>query len=146
MAERRETEIAELRGRSRKLRLAAYGLLIPFGIFLVFGLLLTFMYFLAHDIPLKGGVIGILLLIASALCGYGSFKLDRKANKVGRESGIEKKVSRWWYLAPLLLGIIGGIVAYFEFRNVDRRFAKRLLLLGLLVQIIYGIFSWAGVW
>jgi uncharacterized membrane protein HdeD (DUF308 family) len=31
----------------------------------------------------------------------------------------EKQRSNWWYLAPILAGVIGGIIAYFVLRNDD---------------------------
>ena len=31
----------------------------------------------------------------------------------------EKERSNWWYLVPIFLGLIGGIIAYFALRNDD---------------------------
>ncbi len=31
----------------------------------------------------------------------------------------EKPRSNWWYLAPILAGVIGGLIAYFALRNDD---------------------------
>ena len=55
----------------------------------------------------------------------------------------EKQRSSWWYLLPIFLGIIGGIIAYFAIRNDDRVKAKRCLYLGLIllaVGIIIDVF------
>jgi len=51
----------------------------------------------------------------------------------------ERQRSNWWYLLPIFLGIIGGIIAYFVLRNDDRQKAKKCLYLGLILGAI-GIF------
>ena len=45
----------------------------------------------------------------------------------------ERKRSNWWYLLPIFLGIIGGIIAYFAIRKDDREKAKKCLYLGLIL-------------
>ena len=55
----------------------------------------------------------------------------------------EKSRSNWWYLLPIFLGIIGGIIAYFAIRKDDRAKAKKCLYLGLIllaVGIIIDVF------
>ena len=47
--------------------------------------------------------------------------------------------SNWWYLVPIFLGVIGGIIAYFELRNDDHQKAKKCLYLGLILGSV-GIF------
>ena len=44
--------------------------------------------------------------------------------------------SRWWYLLPIFLNIIGGVIAYFTLRKDDRVKAKKILILGI---ILFGI-------
>ena len=51
----------------------------------------------------------------------------------------EKQRSNWWYLLPIFLGIIGGIIAYFALRKDDRQKAKICLYLSLILGAI-GIF------
>ena len=51
----------------------------------------------------------------------------------------EKQRSNWWYLVPIFLGIIGGIIAYFALRNDDHQKAKKCLYLGLILGSI-GVF------
>ena len=54
----------------------------------------------------------------------------------------EKQRSNWWYLLPIFLGIIGGIIAYFALTrgiNADRQKAKKCLYLSLILGAI-GIF------
>ncbi len=48
----------------------------------------------------------------------------------------ERQRSNWWYLLPIFLGIIGGIIAYFALRNDDRKKAKKCLYLGLILGAI----------
>ena len=43
----------------------------------------------------------------------------------------EKERSSWWYLFPIFLGLIGGIIAYFVLRNDDRKKAKNCLYIGI---------------
>ena len=51
----------------------------------------------------------------------------------------EKQRSNWWYLLPIFLGIIGGIIAYFALRKDDHQKAKKCLYLSLILGAI-GIF------
>ena len=48
----------------------------------------------------------------------------------------EKQRSNWWYLLPIFLGVIGGIIAYFAIRKDDRKKAKKCLYLGLILGAI----------
>ncbi len=48
----------------------------------------------------------------------------------------EKPRSNWWFLLPILFGLIGGIIAYFVLRGDDPKKAKNCLYLGL---ILFGI-------
>ena len=48
----------------------------------------------------------------------------------------EKQRSNWWFLLPILLGIIGGIIAYFVLRKDDPRKAKNCLYLGIILAIV----------
>ena len=48
----------------------------------------------------------------------------------------ENKRSNWWYLLPIFLGIIGGIIAYFALRKDDREKAKKCMYVGLVLFAI----------
>jgi H+/Cl- antiporter ClcA len=51
----------------------------------------------------------------------------------------EKQRSNWWYLLPIFLGLIGGIIAYFVLTrgiNADRKKARNCLYLGLVLFAI----------
>ena len=53
----------------------------------------------------------------------------------------ETRRSAWWYLLPLLFGIIGGVIAYFVIKQDDPIKAKNCLKLGLILLIIDIIFG-----
>ena len=48
----------------------------------------------------------------------------------------ERQRSNWWYLLPIFLGIIGGIIAYFALRKDDREKAKKCMYLGLILLAV----------
>ena len=47
-----------------------------------------------------------------------------------------KERSSWWYLFPIFLGLIGGIIAYFVLRNDDRKKAKNCLYIGIILAFM----------
>lgn len=47
-----------------------------------------------------------------------------------------RRRSRWWYLLPILFGIIGGVIAYFVLKDDDRKMAKNCLWLSIILTII----------
>ncbi len=48
----------------------------------------------------------------------------------------ERTRSNFWFLLPIFLGLIGGIIAYFVLRQDDPRKAKNCLYLGIVLAII----------
>jgi len=44
--------------------------------------------------------------------------------------------SRWWYLLPIGLGIIGGIIAYLVLRKEDYDMAKDCFIWGIAVNTV----------
>ena len=48
----------------------------------------------------------------------------------------ERRRSNFWFLLPIFLGLIGGIIAYFVLRQDDPRKAKNCLYLGIVLAII----------
>ena len=52
--------------------------------------------------------------------------------------------SAWWYLAPLLFGLIGGIIAYFIIKKDDPQKAKNCLIIGGIFFVIWIITASAG--
>ena len=53
----------------------------------------------------------------------------------------EKSRSRMWYLLPILVGMIGGIIAYLVIRKDDPRKAKNCIYIGLVMVLIGIIFN-----
>ncbi len=48
----------------------------------------------------------------------------------------ERPRSNWWFLLPIFLGLIGGVIAYFVLRHDDPRKAKNCFYLGIVLAII----------
>ena len=48
----------------------------------------------------------------------------------------EKQRSNAWFLLPIFLGLIGGIIAFFILRNDDPKKAKNCLYVGLVMMTI----------
>ena len=48
----------------------------------------------------------------------------------------EKQRSNLWFLLPIFLGLIGGIIAFFVLRSDDPKKAKNCLYLGIVLAII----------
>lgn len=48
-------------------------------------------------------------------------------------------VSNWWYLLPILLGIIGAIIAWFRIRKTDPRKARNMIIVGLGLTLVGGV-------
>jgi hypothetical protein len=44
--------------------------------------------------------------------------------------------SRFWYLVPIFLQVIGGLVAYFALRNSSSTIAKNALYVGIIVSAL----------
>src|SRR5437879_3852548 len=51
----------------------------------------------------------------------------------------QKKPSKLWYLLPIFLNIIGGVIGYFVLKDRDRKFAERMLIVGAVMIVIGGI-------
>lgn len=58
------------------------------------------------------------------------------------------KHSKWWYLLPIFVPLIGGVIGYFIHAKNDKKFAMRMLWTGLIVavalfafQIVMGYFA-----
>lgn len=48
----------------------------------------------------------------------------------------KRKSSLLWYLLPILLGIIGGLIGYFFLRGRDKLMAERLLIWGIIFTVL----------
>jgi len=47
-----------------------------------------------------------------------------------------------WYLVPLFLSIIGGLIGYVAVKDQDEDMAKGLLILGIFTFVVYSIVAW----
>lgn len=48
----------------------------------------------------------------------------------------ERTRSNFWFLLPIFLGLIGGIIAYFVLRHDDPKKAKNCLYLGIVLAVV----------
>jgi len=55
---------------------------------------------------------------------------------------MQKQRSGFWYLLPIILGIIGGVIAWFVIRKDDPVKAKNCLWLGVILFLIEILFGW----
>jgi hypothetical protein len=44
--------------------------------------------------------------------------------------------SKWWYLLPIFLGVIGGVIAWVALKSYDRKLAKNCLILGVILDVV----------
>lgn len=44
--------------------------------------------------------------------------------------------SRAWYLLPIVLHVVGGVIAYYMLKDRDQEFAERLSVVGLLLTVV----------
>ena len=58
------------------------------------------------------------------------------SNKIKNTMYPEKIRSNFWFLLPIFLGLIGGIIAFFILRNDDPKKAKNCLYLGIVLAIV----------
>jgi hypothetical protein len=49
----------------------------------------------------------------------------------------QKKPSKWWYLLPIFFGILGGIAAYLLLQDKDKKFGKRLIIIGIIMTVVW---------
>jgi len=54
----------------------------------------------------------------------------------GKSSMVPESDSKWWYLVPIIFGIIGGLILYFAMRENSPKMAKNCLKIGIIVFIV----------
>lgn len=74
-------------------------------------------------------------------CGSQTLSTTEKhetgTDYVSRQSSvIPPSRSNWWYLLPIFLGIIGGLVAYFVLKKDDAKLAKNCLIVGVVMMVL----------
>ena len=123
--------------RKRKLWLMEAILCIPLFISLAVGAVALTVLASEGLFTFRGGVLVAGMFSTAGLCVYGIWRLDREATMLSRELRKRTgKVSKLWYLAPLI-GLIGGLWAYRELRNTDPELARTLLLAGAAATVLY---------
>lgn len=55
-----------------------------------------------------------------------------------------QRASGWWWLAPTIFSLLGGLVAYFYLRRRDPPTANVLLVLGIFCFALVIVASWVG--
>jgi hypothetical protein len=54
----------------------------------------------------------------------------------GESTKNSTKPSKWWYLVPIFAGFIGGLIGWLVLKDKDKKFAKRLLIIGIVVTVV----------
>ena len=70
----------------------------------------------------------------------GFIDMVNQSLTIERETKIIKPTGAW-FLVPLFLGILGGVIGYLAIKNDDRKMANNVLYLGIIMSLI-GIFVW----
>ncbi len=52
----------------------------------------------------------------------------------------------WWYLVPVLFGLLGGIIMYVALRNEDEGMASEGLFVGLVITVVGVFLFWCSGW
>jgi hypothetical protein len=75
-------------------------------------------------------------------CGKLKRTQELQSAYTSSEVAIRVNPSDAWYLMPILLGFLGGIVAYVYVRDDDLEMAKNLFFVGIIPTFIYIILGW----
>jgi len=67
----------------------------------------------------------------------GTMGVEAKPATINKPKPTYKKPSKLWYLLPIFLTWIGGIIGYLVIKDRDKEFAKRLLIVGLVLTIVF---------
>lgn len=47
----------------------------------------------------------------------------------------QQKASKWWYLMPVFMGFVGGLISFLVLRKEDSRTAQNCLFIGIVVTV-----------
>ncbi|MGQ0791985.1 MAG: hypothetical protein ACT4NJ_07170 [Nitrosopumilaceae archaeon] len=76
------------------------------------------------------------------VCTHCGRLVKEHLRTAANEEKLQRKRSGWWYLLPIFMSIIGGVIAYFVLKEDDPKLAKNCLILGI---IITGIGFFVGI-
>jgi hypothetical protein len=68
--------------------------------------------------------------------GLGPTAMFEEAAVASPTPGVASRVSPWWWALPILVGWIGGIIAWAVVRDRDRRLARNMLLTGIVLSAV----------
>jgi len=99
---------------------------------------------LLKDLISKGKIDGSIDMVSQTLLidrTVAPIKSELK-REILKEPERRTKPSAAWYLVPLLLGLLGGIIGYFAVKDQNRDMANSLLNVGIIMTFIDIIFIW----
>lgn len=56
------------------------------------------------------------------------------------QTGRRRTVSWWWWLLPILMGWLGGLIAWIVNRDADPAKARQMLLVGIVLSVAQFVF------
>ena len=78
-------------------------------------------------------------IVALIFIAPGAYCLRRGITQSHSSKPSQGNISGWWWLLPIFLGPIGGIIAWLKQRDVDWRKASNLLTLGIVLSVLWTI-------
>ena len=78
-----------------------------------------------------------LCLIAELLIAPGAYCLRRGIARTHMSRPAQGKILKWWWLLPIFLGPVGGMIAWIKGKNVDWHKASNLLTLGIVLSVLW---------
>ena len=70
------------------------------------------------------------------VCTHCGRLVKEQLRSAANEGNKPQTKSRWWYLLPIFMSIIGGVIAYFVLKEDDPKLAKNCLILGIIITAI----------
>jgi hypothetical protein len=88
--------------------------------------------------PLQSFII-VMSICTAFLVAPGAYFLRRGIAKTHVSRLAEGKIPGWWWLLPIFLGSVGGMIAWIKGKNVDWHKASNLLTLGVVLSVLWVI-------
>lgn len=133
-----EYRVKALKRKRPKLWLAELALAIPLLVFLAIGFVSIFVILSENLLNLRSVLLTAGLFIGAGICVYGIWRIDKKAEGISEEIYERTgEVTKLWYLAPILGGLLGGILGWYQVRRKDPQMARRLLILGVVATVVW---------